>query len=201
VRARKALVDKFFPNGNVPMAGVETDMVQVARDDRALFFAGGDRTVKIEKVGTFKEGLSVSKWSNVRSDGVASRDPMYVDTDIPFLRTAEAYLTLAEATLRSGGVAKNALDAVNVLRLRAGATELDAITLDRVLDERAREFYFEGHRRTDLIRYGYFTTNRYLWDWKGGEANGTAVSSIYNLCPIPVSDMIANTNLKQNPGY
>jgi hypothetical protein len=70
-----------------------------------------------------------------------------------------------------------------------------------ILDEKAREMYFEGQRRTDLVRYGCFTSNKYLWDWKGGQANGTSVNAFYNLYPIPVSDVIVNENLEQNPGY
>jgi hypothetical protein len=201
VRARKALADKFFPNENAPLNGVETNMVSVAGDDRALFFAGGDRTVEISSVATFKEGLSVAKWSNNRSDGKIPHDPMYIDTDIPLFRLAEAYLTYAEATLRSGGSTPDALNAVNELRRRAHASELATISTDMILNEKAREMYFEGQRRTDLIRYGYFTSNKYLWDWKGGQASGTSVSSFYNLYPIPVSDIIVNNNLTQNPGY
>jgi starch-binding outer membrane protein, SusD/RagB family len=60
---------------------------------------------------------------------------------------------------------------------------------------------WEGHRRTDLIRYGQFTTGTYLWAWKGGVASGTGVDSKYNLYPIPADDLAANPNLTQNPGY
>lgn len=114
---------------------------------------------------------------------------------------AEAYLTFAEATLRAGGSEADALNAVNELRKRANASPLAAITLDMVLDEKAREFYFEGQRRTDLIRYDYFTTNKYMWDWKGGVATGTSVNANYNLFPLPSSDINANHNLEQNKGY
>lgn len=205
VRARKALVNKFFPNdSDAPLGVDETQMVAAANDDRALFFSGtsGDeRTLEITKPTTFKEGFSIAKWTNVRSDGQPSHDATWVDTDAPLFRTAEAYLTLAEATLRNGGSQKDALEAVNTLRRRAHATELQSVTLDQILDEKAREFYFEGQRRTDLVRYGYFTGSGYVWDWKGGTANGTAVSSNYNLFPIPSSDMNVNGNLDQNPGY
>lgn len=214
VRARKALVDKFFENrGLVAPVGVgQEEMIAVAKDDRALFYSGGnitddkgtkdqDRTLEVESKTTFTSGFSVVKWNNLRSDGEAAHNPQYVDTDIPLFRLAEAYLIFAEATLRNGGVEQDALDAVNDLRLRANAQELQMINLDLILDEKAREFYFEGQRRTDLIRYGYYTSNKYLWDWKGGAAKGTAVSSIYNLLPIPASDINANSNLKQNPGY
>lgn len=201
VRARKALVDKFFPNGGVPMDADETGITKAAKDDRAMFFAGGDRTLEIDNVSVFKEGLSVTKFSNVRADGGNTSHPKWTDMDIPFFRVGEAYLIYAEAVLRDGGNTAEALKTVNELRERANATKLATINLRTVLDERARELYFEGHRRTDLIRYNYFTTGDYLWDWKGGVKEGTTVRSIYNLCPIPASDMNANKNLEQNSGY
>jgi hypothetical protein len=201
VRARQSLVKKFFSDKTPPMDGVEVDMVAAADDDRALFFAGGDRTVEISDPAIFKEGLSISKWSNVRSDGAPLNEPQWPDTDIPFFRLGEAYLNYAEALVRSGDTSTKALDAVNELRDRAKTNRLGMVNLDVILDERLRELYCEGIRRTDLIRYGYFTTNGYLWDWKGGQAAGTSVSSIYNLFPLPASDINANSNLVQNPGY
>ena len=66
--------------------------------------------------------------------------------------------------------------------------------------EKAREFYFEAQRRTDLIRYNKFTSN-YTWDWKGETAGGTSISSHFSLLPIPSTQLVANSNLKQNPGY
>ncbi len=204
VRARKALVNKFFPNDDAPLLVNEIQMVAAAGDDRALFFSGTEdntRTLEINDPYTFKQGFSIAKWTNVRSDGQPSHDATWVDTDVPFFRTAEAYLTLAEATLRNGGSQKDALNAINVLRRRAHAKELSSITLDEILDEKAREFYFEGQRRTDLIRYGYFTGGDYLWDWKGGVKNGTSVNSQYDVYPIPSSDINVNENLVQNKGY
>ena len=212
VRARQALINKFFPNGNIPMGATETEMAAAANDDRALFFSGSPgasrededsnwRTVEIGKPGIFKEGLSIAKWTNVRSDGGATSHTQWTDTDVPFFRLSEMYLTYAEALLRSGGSETDALDVVNELRDRANANKLMVLTLDNLLDERSRELYAEGHRRIDLVRYGYFTSNAYVWDWKGGQAKGTGISSNYNLYPIPISDLVVNSNLKQNPGY
>ena len=75
------------------------------------------------------------------------------------------------------------------------------LTLDFILDERARELYWEGLRRTDLIRYNKFTTADYLWSLKGGAASGVAVPDYRNLYPIPQDALTANENLRQNTGY
>ncbi len=198
-RARKALVEKFFENGEIP-AGADLRDLSTLGDERAMFFAE-DRTVTIEKMTEFKQGLSVEKFTNLRADGAEASDPVFPDTDVPFFRLAEAKLIFAEATLRAGGNSAAALAEVNELRTRANAEKLTNITLDEILDEKSREFYFEGQRRTDLIRYGYFGGSNYLWDWKGGSPKGTSFASHYNLFPIPQTELTANEKLTQNPGY
>ena len=75
------------------------------------------------------------------------------------------------------------------------------MTLDFIIDERARELYWESHRRTDLIRFGLFTGGTYIWQWKGAVQAGKATDTKYNLYPIPDSDLGANPNLVQNDGY
>ena len=76
------------------------------------------------------------------------------------------------------------------------------IDLDYILKERVRELMWEGHRRVDLIRYGYFTSASFPWPYKGGIANGAvALSDHLKVFPIITTDLIANPNLKQNQGY
>jgi hypothetical protein len=124
-------------------------------------------------------------------------------------RLAEAYLIYAEAVKRggTGGSEATALQYINALRQRAygntsgNITNVNDLTLSFILDERARELYWEAKRRTDLIRYGLFTSNAYLWPWKGGVAGGTGVQEFRNLYPIPSAEINTNPNLKQNPGY
>ena len=125
--------------------------------------------------------------------------------DIQVLRLADAYLMYAECVVRgaAGGSNGQALDYVNQIRTRAGAATITAgdLTLDFILDERGRELTFEGHRRTDLIRFGKFTGGSYLWPWKGNALNGAAIPATYRLFPIPQKALEANPNLTQNPGY
>ena len=78
------------------------------------------------------------------------------------------------------------------------AAELD---LDFVLDERSRELYWEGQRRTDLVRYGYFTSGNYLWPFKANVPGGSSTDEFRNIFPIPSSSISVNPNLVQNPGY
>ena len=106
-----------------------------------------------------------------------------------------------------GGVdlgAKTALDYFNDVHTRAGLTALAGISSDNIIDERGRELAWECHRRSDLVRFGMLTTNKYIWAYKGMNSNNGsahAVDSHFNLYPIPSSDIMANSNLKQNAGY
>lgn len=156
-------------------------------------------------------GVHVNKWRNMRSDSAEINDVVdrtFADVDFPVFRLSEMYLIYAEAVLRGGnGSSGTSLQYVNNIRTRAYAGSTSGnitaaqLTLQYVLDERGRELYWEGHRRTDLIRYGLLTSGTYLWPWKGGVASGTAVDSKYNLFPIPSSVRNANPNLTQNTGF
>jgi hypothetical protein len=144
---------------------------------------------------------------NKTSAGVAGSNATHPDTDFPMFRLGDAYLIYAEAHLRGGGGDRpQALAYVNALRQRAyGNTSGDIsdpeLTLQFILDERGRELLWEAHRRTDLIRYGLFTGGAYVWQWKGGAPAGTATETFRDLYPLPASELVANPNLTQNPGY
>ncbi|MEK6768372.1 MAG: RagB/SusD family nutrient uptake outer membrane protein, partial [Gemmatimonadota bacterium] len=178
-----------------------------AGDQRASFFFTNGQSVAISSIGDFFQGIPAPKYSNRTSTGAAGSHPTHVDTDFPMFRLADAYLIYAEAQLRGGGgTAAQALTYVNALRQRAyGGTSGDItagqLTLDFILDERGRELLWEGHRRTDLVRYGLFTGSTYLWAWKGGVAAGAATEAFRDLYPLPANELVANPNLTQNPGY
>jgi hypothetical protein len=177
-----------------------------ADDPRRSFFWTDGQTVDVTSISDFSKGIPAPKYTNVTSLGTAGSDLTHVDTDFPLFRLGDMYLIAAEALLRTSGDRAQALAYVNALRERAyGNTSADItdpqLTLQFILDERGRELLWEAHRRTDLIRFGLFTGGDYLWQWKGGAPAGTATETFRNLYPLPASELSANPNLVQNPGY
>jgi hypothetical protein len=175
-------------------------------DSRAIFYTDG-QALDITDIGEFTEGIAVPKYKNLNAAGDVGSNNTHVDTDYPMFRLADAYLMYVEATLRgaSGDLAL-ATDYINALRLRAygddsGNVSQADLDLGFILNERSRELYWEGTRRIDLVRFGLFTSGDYLWPWKGNVQEGRGVESFRDIFPIPSSDMIANPNLVQNPGY
>ena len=202
-RARPELIRLFFPNDDAPF-GAGYEVAMAAGDDRALFNTDGNRTLENTDPGVFKNGYAVAKYNNFKTDGSSGKDATFPDGDFFFMRSAEAYLTYAEAlTRQAGGTAPaEAVAAINAIRGRANATQRTTYTLNQILDEWSREFYFEGRRRIDLIRYNRFGGNTdYVWSWKGGTFAGRNFDAYRNLFAIPTNDLIVNTKLVQNPGY
>ena len=214
-RARKDLVLKFFPNG-VPAEAQNVQaftMKALAGDDRALFcsYGGVDdennptpRTLDNVNgyAGDFKDGYAVTKFTNFKTDGSAGSDPTFPDADFFLFRLPEAYITYAEATARLNGGTATAEGAkyLNDLRIRANTTTKASFTTDEILDEWQREFYFEGRRRVDLIRYNKFGgDNNYTWTWKGGAKAGKKFSAEKNIFAIPEEQV--KGAIQQNPGY
>ncbi len=176
-------------------------------DKRTGFFYTTNQTVAVTNIGDFHSGIAAPKFQNVTLAGAPGSNTTFVDTDFPVFRLGEAFLIYAEAVLQGGGGTRaQALVYVDSLRRRAyGGTSGDItdpqLTLDFILAERGRELLWEAHRRTDLVRFGRFTGGTYLWAWKGGTLAGAATDPHLNLYPLPASELIANPNLTQNPGY
>jgi len=199
-RARPELIRLFFPNDDAPEAHAY-EVAEAAGDDRALFETAG-RHLNVENESDFTYGYAITKFNNFKCNGDKGSSITFADSHLFYMRKAEAYLTYAEALTRMGTQPEEAREAVNVLRRRAHATELRNLSLDQILAEWGREFYFEGRRRVDLIRFGKFGGNNdYLWQWKGGAYEGRPFSADRNVFAIPNDDLIANPKLKQNPGY
>lgn len=125
------------------------------------------------------------------------------NNDVPVFRLADVLLMKAEAILRGAPVTivNGAMQTpdylVNRLRSRANAPQVSGITLDGLLDERARELSWEGWRRNDLIRYGLFEKEYPLPN------DNLSMNKDINrrLFPIPISEIRLNSKLVQNPGY
>ncbi len=183
-----------------------------AADGRSMFYSDGQQ-IDVEDMFEFTHGYAITKWKNVTSVCDTCKPASYhrehTSGDFPMFRLADAYLMYAECVLRggSGGNAGAALNYVNEILERAyggstvGNINASELTLDFILDERARELYWEAHRRTDLVRFDKLTSTDYIWQWKGGIPAGKGVDDKYNIFPIPDSDIGANLNLVQNTGY
>lgn len=198
VRAKSSLL-KLFTNEN-----------EYKKDTRfSMLRLDGTKNVEIVKEGDFKDnGIPVTKFCNLNKNGSKpASNEAYVD--FPLFRLGEIYLNLAEAVLRGGtGVTKNvAMGYLNQLRKRAYKDKTSApiddnnFTLKFLLDERGRELFFEAQRRTDLVRFGKYTSADYVWPWKGGVAEGKGVDDKYKVFPLPSDDIGSNLNLKQNDRY
>ena len=200
-RTTKALVNQF---SNSVSQNNGTGNPTAWTDKRAMFHTDG-QTFEIENVSEFKQGYAIKKFSNKKSDGTNGNNNTgeHADVDIPIFRVGEMYLNYAEAALRGGGDAGLALTYINKLRERAyGNTSgnVSSINLDFILAERSREMYWEGTRRTDLIRFKKYVSG-YDWPFKGGVQNGTSVAATKAIFPIPNNIIVINPNLTQNPGY
>ncbi len=136
--------------------------------------------------------------------------------DWPVMRFGETWLLRAEARFRQGNTAGAAAD-VNVLRDRAfktaraergnaqlGSVSASDITLDFILDERARELIAEENRRMTLVRTGKLKERIALNGDSGPSNKITTGFQDYNaLLPLPLNEIRLNTKaeLVQNPGY
>jgi len=156
-----------YPNGNQLVLIPVQDIV-AAQDNE------GYKVLKYTPIG--------AKWSSFNADN-----------DLILERYSNVLLMKAEALFRMSNTTA-ALPLINQVRARSNASALSTLTLQDIENERAREFLWEGCRRTDMIRFGdYFTGT---WPFKT-----TQSESFRKLYPIPQAQIIANPKLTQNPGY
>ena len=194
-------------------------------DNRWSMWCKEENGFKKENTGfsTFTDGYGVVKFTNLlkgtdggwstENGGVYSAAPanptparseQFPDTDLPMFRLAEVYLMYAECNIVGGtGDAAAALEYVNYVRERAGVAKWTPaeMTANNILDERCRELYWENVRRSDLVRFGKFTGNSYLWSWKNNVAKGGSIPEHMNVFPIPSDVISAQPDFEQNPGY
>jgi len=203
IRTTYEFVSEYFDVANPDYSAGTYD----CEDERGkMFYIRGRQESIQDALYVFANGWSCLKFNNIPSGQTAdtfnetARTKAYSDIDYPLIRLGEIYLIYAEACMHLDQVAV-ALPYLEDLAERAGVEPADYIDDNFLIAERARELYWEGHRRTDLIRYGVFNTSRFTWPYKGNSYQGTGFPEYMNIFAIPPTDLAANVELKQNPGY
>lgn len=169
------------------LVGQQFDQAGVALKDRKGNALAFTPEVALKETGNNLEvtGIRVVKYPPDYSGGDQA------DNDYVIFRLGDVLLMKAEALMRTSKAA-DALLLVNQVRTKRGATAINAVTLDNLLDERGRELYWEGWRRQDQIRFGKFLQPNQLKPQTDAKRL---------LFPIPSEQLAVNPNLSQNPGY
>lgn len=204
LRVPYEFVSRYF---SVSGQDYETGTYEVADKRGELFYIKGRSESMDGALYSFMNGWSSLKFNNIPHD---TTDEAYLSTsatlnfsnvDFPMIRLAEIYLIYAEACMNIGQPA-TALPKLAELSARAGVPAPSKISQDYLVAERARELMWEAHRRTDLIRYGLYDSDVYLWPYKGGDSYaGKSFPAYKNIFPLPPTELAVNTGLVQNPGY
>lgn len=204
LRVPYEFVSTYF---NVSGQDYQTGAYEVADKRGEVFYIKGRTESMDGALYNFMSGWSCLKFNNIpfgqtnESFLPQSALKTFSDVDFPMIRLGEIYLIYAEACMNTGAEAL-ALPKLRELSSRAGVEPPQQITRDFLVAERARELMWEAHRRTDLIRYGLYHTDTYLWPYKGGDSfKGQAFPEYKCLFSIPPTELATNDKLVQNPGY
>lgn len=204
LRVPYEFVSTYF---NVSGQDYQTGAYEVADKRGEVFYIKGRSESMDGALYNFMNGWSCLKFNNIpfgqtnESFLPQSALKTFSDVDFPMIRLGEIYLIYAEACMNTGAEAL-ALPKLQELSSRAGVEPPQQITRDFLVAERARELMWEAHRRTDLIRYGLYHTDAYLWPYKGGDSfKGQAFPEYKCLFSIPPTELATNDRLVQNPGY
>lgn len=203
IRVPYEYVEKYF---NVRNADYSAGTYDVNDKRGRMFYIKGRSESMDGALYVFLNGWSCLKFNNIPHNMdqdsylATAASKAYSDIDFPMIRLGEIYLIYAEVCMNLGQ-ANTALPKVQDLAARAGVTAPTSITQEWLIEERARELMWEGHRRTDLIRYGKFTSSSFLWTYKGGSFSGQGFDDHMKIFAIPASELASNPELHQNPGY
>lgn len=204
LRVPYEFVSKFF---EVTDQDYVTGAYNVEDQRGATFYIKGRKQSMDGALYDFMSGWTSLKFNNIPHDQTnqsylpQSATMSYSNVDFPMIRLGEIYLIYAEACLRLGE-GEPAVPYLTALSERAGVTLPSELTLDFIFSERARELYWEAHRRTDMVRFGIYTSSDYLWPYKGGDSYAGSSFPVYKtIFPIPPTELATNKALIQNPGY
>lgn len=154
----------------------------------------------------FKINPSITKWGQFDPNDTFG---FAMIKDFMLMRLGETYLLLAEAQFKQGKL-QLAADNLNVLRQRAfpdyptsGKLLSSDITLNLILDERARELVGEENRRMTLMRTGTLVERSLRLNANDAQHPTVGLTAKNLLLPIPLTEIQLNKDavLTQNPGY
>ncbi|TKG94210.1 RagB/SusD family nutrient uptake outer membrane protein [Puteibacter caeruleilacunae] len=219
-RALPSIIDKFNLEGDIrndiwlkgPQFNPDGSPIMITTTKKGLdqYYSGPDENDEVQWQLSFSKDIvfkdvelfdvgddQLSRASGYRCNKFypdKTSSDRHQGNDVPVFRYADILLMKAEAILRGASATLNdtPVSLMNQIRERANAPEVTSVTLDELLDERAREFYSENWRRNDLIRFGKFGDP---WGWK------EASDENHIIFPIPYTEMDLNPHWTQNPGY
>ena len=204
IRVPYEYVDRYF---SVTGPDYQTGEYAVSDKRGEMFYIKGRSQSMEGELYSYMHGWSCIKFNNIPHD---MTDQAYLpvsslkncaDVDFPMIRLGEICLIYAEACMNLGQD-ELALPYLEALSERAGVSAPSQISVEYLIAERARELMWEAHRRTDLIRFGIFHSDGYIWPYKGGDSfEGRAFPEYMCLFPLPLTELAANPELVQNPGY
>lgn len=149
--------------------------------------------ITLDLSGKASEKTAGARMKKYELDASATNDGKLQSNDIVLFRYADVLLMKSEAKVRNGG---NGDAELTEVRERAGATLDVTATLETLLEERLREFAWEGLRRQDLVRFGKFT--RAYTDRPQLPKEDTGYTTVF---PIHEDVLSLNGKLTQNYGY
>lgn len=159
---------------------------------------GGDRGMTPYTEDLSSTGYHFRKYSSWRSQG-----GLNMSHNSPILRTADVYLMVAEAKIRSG---QNGDAEINAVRERSGRAPLTNATMEDLIHERRVELAGENQRHQDLIRWDKAglvdIVALYQKDLGPLKPPRTFERPKHYLFAIPQREIdLSNGVLSQNPGY
>lgn len=196
---------EYVENGQTKRVVSPTGAYELYLRDAVGKFAGlGPGEIPSDLTSNITSGDHSSGWRYVKYPLYMDEDEGQMESDYVEIRLAEVYYTLAECKFRAGN-AEEAGKLLNDVRERNYPAESFSnyayqpegpviLTEAELLDEWGREFFSEGRRRTDLIRFNKFCTGTW-WDKNPDSDSHTEIF------PLHRDVLGANPALKQNPGY
>jgi hypothetical protein len=129
----------------------QTTMIEIAPSDAYQMFAGkaGQSTGRMLPSNSPTTGYCLRKYTAYNPDGSGNLDG---DLKQPLLRTADVYLLVAEAKIRTSGAGAGDAE-IKAVRERAGLTAITSASINDLIHERRVELGGENTRFQDLVRW------------------------------------------------